>query len=121
MASQINTVVADLSRNLAPAQSQGPASGGQVVASSGNSLPLAAGGSSPSPEQIAKAVKDVSGFVQEVKRNIEFSVDQGTGRTVIRVIDAKTKEVIRQFPPEELIRMAEHLDEARGFLFRAKA
>ena len=121
MASQINNVVADLSRNLAPTQGQGSSAGGQSVAQSGNTLPPNAGGSAPTQDQIAQAVKAVSGAVQEVKRNIEFSVDQDTGRTVIRVIDAKTKEVIRQFPPEELIQMAQQLDQARGVLFRAEA
>jgi uncharacterized FlaG/YvyC family protein len=36
-------------------------------------------------------------------------VDQASGRTVITVINAATKEVVRQIPPEQLLDIARNL------------
>lgn len=41
---------------------------------------------------------------------LEFSIHEGTGRMVVRVMDRETDEVLRQFPPDELLYIAERLD-----------
>jgi flagellar protein FlaG len=38
---------------------------------------------------------------------ITFSLDRRTQRAVMRLVDRKTKEVIRQIPAEHVLRMAE--------------
>lgn len=43
--------------------------------------------------------------------DLHFSVDKDSGRTVIRVIDPATHEVLRQIPAEEILRMSKNLDE----------
>lgn len=60
--------------------------------------------------------------INEVLRpyGLEFEPDETSGRTVIRVVDRLTGEVIRQIPPEEMLAIAERLDEARGRLLRLK-
>ena len=37
---------------------------------------------------------------------LDFQIDQRTHKMVIRVINRKTKEVIDQYPPEYILRMA---------------
>jgi flagellar protein FlaG len=53
-------------------------------------------------------------------QRISFLVDEDTGKTVVRVIDAETEEVIRQIPPEEFLRRIKILDEiqlpAKGWI-----
>ncbi|MEZ5351232.1 MAG: flagellar protein FlaG [Bryobacteraceae bacterium] len=38
-----------------------------------------------------------------------FAMDRQTGRPLVRLIDKETREVLRQFPPEHVLRMAEDL------------
>jgi len=92
-----------------------------------------AGGKALPPEAAARgedgpreALRRIEAYVQGVRRELRFSVDETTGRTVIRVLDAETEEVIRQIPPEELMAVARSLAEGReagieGLLFRARA
>jgi flagellar protein FlaG len=51
-------------------------------------------------------------------RNAELSIsmDKGSKKIVIKVVNSQTKEVIRQIPPEELVRLAESLRESNGSL-----
>lgn len=72
----------------------------------------------------AETVKDLGSAVEEVEleaqrlnRSIRFSVDEGSGRTVIRVIDRETDELIRQIPPEDFLAIAESLrEQGRGLI-----
>lgn len=45
------------------------------------------------------------------RRNLQFSVNEDADRTVIKVVDAKSGDVIRQIPSEEVVRLAERLRE----------
>ena len=47
---------------------------------------------------------------------LQFKTHQGTGRTVIRIVEKDTGEVIKEFPPEALLDMAEKLNEMAGLL-----
>ena len=71
--------------------------------------------------ELSQAVKQLNDFAQDIQRDIEFSVDDDTGRTVIRVFDSKTDELIRQIPNEEVLELAKNLKETNGLLFNAKA
>ncbi len=42
-------------------------------------------------------------------------------KIIIKVMDARTDEVIRQFPTEEAIEIARTLDKVQGLLFNDKA
>ena len=53
--------------------------------------------------------------------NLNFSVDKATGRTVIRVIDADTNEVVRQLPPEEILNLSASMEAIAGRLLSIKA
>lgn len=43
-------------------------------------------------------------------RSLEFSVGEHKGKTVVKVIDKDSKDVIRQIPSEEFIKMAQRID-----------
>jgi flagellar protein FlaG len=73
------------------------------------------------PQDVSKAVQKINDFVKVVRRDLEFSVDEATGRTVITVKDSETDEVIRQIPPEEVLSIAENLENVQGLLLKAKA
>ena len=63
------------------------------------------------PEQLEKAVQQVASQIQSFQRNLNFSIDEDSGRTVIKVIDSSTDEVIRQIPSEEMLALARQLGE----------
>ena len=74
-----------------------------------------------SDEQIRQAVQDIQGAVDNLAHNLRFSIDEDTGKTIIKVVDAHTDEIIRQFPTEEAIEIARTLDKVQGLLFNDKA
>jgi flagellar protein FlaG len=75
----------------------------------------------PSPEQVQKAVAEIQRVVQPMAQNLQFSIDKTTGKTVVKIIDTSTNEVIRQIPSEEILAIARALDHLQGLLLRSKA
>lgn len=73
------------------------------------------------PATVEEAVSAIQEFVQTVRRNLNFDLDDSSGRVVVKVTDAESGEVIRQIPSEEALKLAESLTEARSLLFEAKA
>lgn len=65
----------------------------------------------PSEEQVNDALSKLNKAPQAQANNLEFSVDQDTKRTVVKVIDQTTKEVLRQFPTKEALAIAKALEE----------
>jgi|CXWL01.1.fsa_nt_gi flagellar protein FlaG len=60
---------------------------------------------------LKKAVDDLNGYIQNVQRNLQFSIDEDSGTMVVKVIDSKSEKVIRQIPNEETLRLARSLAE----------
>lgn len=79
------------------------------------------GGSAATREQVEAAVATIQDFVQSVRRSINFSLEEGSGRVVVKVTDAGSGDVIRQIPSEEALQLAENLSEVRSLLFKAEA
>ncbi|SDH39770.1 flagellar protein FlaG [Pseudomonas panipatensis] len=99
-----------------PASRQIPADG------SGKDLPQSAKDTSAKQLQdLGAAVRSLQDHAQSVQRNLEFSVDQGSGETVVKVVAADTGEVIRQIPSEVALKLAESLKESGNLLFSERA
>ena len=77
--------------------------------------------SQPTQEVIAKTAKQMESFVQSMGRELNFSVDQASGYSVVRVINPQTGEVIRQLPSEELLKIAEMFEQTNSALVNQKA
>ena len=75
------------------------------------------------PEDIdmEAAVEQMQAFAVEHDISLDFSVHKGTGRTVIRIIDAETNKVVRELPPEEILNMVVSLEKLAGHLLNAQA
>ncbi|WP_439862328.1 flagellar protein FlaG [Pseudomonas sp. MBLB4136] len=72
-------------------------------------------------QPMEEAVSSIKQFAQSIQRNLDFDLDDSTGRVVVKVTDGVSGEVIRQIPSEEALRLAESLDEVRSLLFKAEA
>ena len=75
----------------------------------------------PSREQLDQAVSEVRQALAPVARNLQFSIDDATGRSIVKVVDASTNEVIRQMPSEELLAITRSLDKLSGLFVKQKA
>ena len=75
------------------------------------------------------AVKEAKRLSEELQRRVggadsqlQFSVDESTGESVIKVMDKETNEMIRQIPSEEMLQIAKALDRFQeSFLVNSKA
>lgn len=77
--------------------------------------------SEPARQPLEQAVANIEGFVQKITRDLNFSLDDSTGRMVIKVTDRASGDVVRQIPSEEALRLAENLEQVRSLLFSAEA
>ena len=68
-----------------------------------------------------KAVEVLSKLVRSQQRDVTFSVDEEADATVIKVIKTETGELIKQFPPEEILAMIARLRKNIGWLVDKKA
>ncbi len=59
--------------------------------------------------------------MRDRERDLEFSIDEVTGRTILKVIHAESGEVIRQIPPEELLNITRTFIEGTGSLINDEA
>jgi flagellar protein FlaG len=61
------------------------------------------------PGDLTQAVSQLNDHVQNIQRDLQFSIDIESGNIVVKVIDSKNEQVIRQMPTEEALRMAKDL------------
>lgn len=71
-------------------------------------------------QELEAAVKQMEKFFQSVHRNLEFSIDDKSGKVVVKVIATETGEVVRQLPSAEALKLADSLKNANSLLFDAK-
>ena len=70
--------------------------------------------------EIEAVVLQIDRYLKSVARSLEFRVDGPGGHTVVSVRDTETGELIRQFPGEEVLRLAEMAEEQTIVLVREK-
>lgn len=58
---------------------------------------------------VESAIEEIRDFVQTQRRDLNFSYDEGSRRSVIKVTDAESGDVIRQIPSEEVLKLAERI------------
>ena len=120
----INTIVNNGFQAKPPAPSNGPAVSGVSVKTAPSAANAEAAQATPAgkavehnSEQLSAAVSKLNDYVQNVQRTLNFSIDKDTGVTVVKVFDSETKELVRQIPAEETLKMAASIDEQLANLF----
>ncbi|CAB5525337.1 flagellar protein FlaG [Pseudomonas putida] len=71
-------------------------------------------------DDVKNAVAEIEKFLNESRRNLEFSTDEESGKIVVKVIASDSGELIRQIPSEEALRIAHSLSDVKSVLFDAK-
>jgi len=77
----------------------------------------------PTQAQVQKAVDSINKAMGQINANVEFSIDQETHRTVVKMVESKTGEVLRQYPSEEVLAISRAIDNnmQHGLLIKQKA
>lgn len=57
------------------------------------------------------AVKEFMDYLRQSRSDLMFQVDESSGHTYFKIVNAQTKAVIRQVPSEEILAMARKLRE----------
>lgn len=94
-------------RGGAPSKTEEPA---ENVSESETRAPL-------DQKSLQETLKDMNVSLQRLRSELQFSVDEASGRTVIKLVNAETDEVIRQIPSEELLQLQERLGRLEEVIF----
>ena len=77
-------------------------------------------GSFPGSQETLKAVATgIMSFLDAAKYSLEFIPNQENGRVTIRVLDSAGK-LIREIPPEEIVRLSRNIGSGTGILVDEK-
>ena len=82
----------------------------------------------PTAPQLQNAVDNINRKLSQSNKSMEFSVDARTKTFVVRLTDTDTGQLIRQYPAEEVLAIAQSIDEylsqhqlQQGMLIKQKA
>lgn len=75
----------------------------------------------PNEAEVKAAVAQINQLLQAHNSSLRFEIDRPSGKTVVRVIDDDTHEVVRQFPSEEVLAIARVIPPISGALFKDTA
>lgn len=74
-----------------------------------------------SQSDLADAIKKLNDTVKLYKGDLQFTVDDDTQMQIVKVVDKSSKEVIRQIPSPEVIRIAKAIEDFRSILLHDEA
>lgn len=76
-----------------------------------------------SEQAMRRAIEKANRALTEKGRELTFEFNDDVGRVIVRLIDRKTGEVLRQIPSPEMVEIARLLEakDAAGALLRASA
>ena len=73
------------------------------------------------PVDATKAIEKLEKFVRSQKTDVNFSIDERSQSTVIKVFQSETGKLIKQFPVEEILSMIARLQHDTGLILDKKA
>lgn len=71
--------------------------------------------------ELSNAVADLNKVAQAASQGVRFSVDEDTGRTVVKVVDTQTDKVLRQIPTVEALKLWRSIEQMQGVMLRDTA
>jgi len=73
----------------------------------------------PSKTALKDSVDAINRFLEN-NSEVRFSIDEDSGRSVVKVIDTETKKILRQFPTEQSLEIGKNLT-TKGLLIDSEA
>ena len=76
---------------------------------------------SPTREKVEQAAARVKEVLRGTTSRLEIEIDHDLDKVVIKILNGESGEIIRQIPSQELLDLAKHLEEPKGFFVRERA
>lgn len=67
-------------------------------------------------DEVRESVKDINEIVEKVKEGLSFQIHEDTEKIMVQIVDLKTKEVIKELPPEEMLDLEARIHKMVGIL-----
>ena len=74
--------------------------------------------SQPTADQPFNRIQDSESLSEH---RVNFRIDEGSGRTIIRVVDSKTHEVLQEFPHTQILEITERMKSLMGIFYDREA
>jgi len=71
--------------------------------------------------KLSEQIEKLNTKLEDMQRSLRFSVDDSSGRIIVKVVDLDTDEVIRQIPSEEVLEIMKNLGDSQSLLFNEEA
>ena len=73
------------------------------------------------PAELKQRVDELNAAMKEHASSIQFSIDDDSGRTIVKVVDSDTDTVLRQYPSKELLAISKQIDKFQGMFVKTQA
>jgi flagellar protein FlaG len=67
-------------------------------------------------KELEETLAQMNKAVQRLEPHLEFSFSTEDNRLVVKLVDGIKNEVLRQMPPEHMLKLSRRLDDLRGLL-----
>ena len=67
--------------------------------------------------QLQEAVVELNKQMQHTGVSLGFSIDESIGRSIVKVVNKESGELVRQIPSEEVVRVAHSIESLKGILY----
>ena len=74
-----------------------------------------------SAQEVENTVVALNDVFEQANVSVRYRVDENTDDLVITLINRDTEEVLRQVPPDQILRMRQRLEEVMGLIFDSTA
>lgn len=109
----------DVSAPSAPAP--GARVAGDVDAGAAIALPAVDETKHEDPATLKKTVDELNAVMKHHSNSIEFSIDEESGKTIVKVMDTESNTVLKQYPSRELLAIAKQIDQFQGMFVKTQA
>jgi len=75
----------------------------------------------PGQAELGNAIADLNKVAQANAQGVRFSLDEDSGRTVVKVVDTQTDKVLRQIPSVEALKLWRSIEQMQGVMLRDTA
>ncbi|MGM0445230.1 MAG: flagellar protein FlaG [Bacillota bacterium] len=71
-------------------------------------------------QELEEKIEDMNKITETLEENLSFKLHDETERIMVQVVNVKTKEVVKEMPPEEMLDLAAKIHKMVGLLIDEK-
>lgn len=70
--------------------------------------------------EMRQIVDELAKMARSFNRRLEFSINEDINQVIVKIVDQDSGEVVKQIPPEDVVKVHARIREAIGLLFDQK-